>query len=181
MPTVCCDAVGFKTIVESKQFLAIGIESRHCALSGRPRRRLLLHRRLGDWATYVGASFLYSDAELDSNLLNSNLSNDETGIDAHCVQHPYFVRASKDTSSPTLLGSVESKGMEERETDGKAERGTTRNGKDPLMSALRPKHRSAELHSANKIFSKFNLDRIVLPLRGVGHYDRPGLVGLGNQ
>ena len=103
MPTVCCDAVGFKTIVESKQFLAIGIESRHCALSGRPRRRLLLHRRLGDWATYVGASFLYSDAELDSNLLNSNLSNDETGIDAHCVQHPYFARASKDTSSPTLL------------------------------------------------------------------------------
>lgn len=44
----------------------------------------------GDWATYLGASFLYSDAELDSNLLNSNVSNDETGYEARLGFY-YFV------------------------------------------------------------------------------------------
>lgn len=47
----------------------------------------------GDWATYFGASFLYSDAELDSNLLTSDVSNDETGYEARLGFY-YFVTES---------------------------------------------------------------------------------------
>ncbi len=44
----------------------------------------------GNWATYIGASLLYIDQELESTALSSDLSGDETGFEAR-VGIIYFI------------------------------------------------------------------------------------------
>lgn len=44
----------------------------------------------GDWATYLGASLLYTDAELESTALSSDLSGDEIGYEARLGFYYFF-------------------------------------------------------------------------------------------